>query len=134
MSWSGGPPTTKSYAVIALNRNEYPIWGIYDIPVSVTSLPAGIERAKEPAIPAGSKQTDFAGYFGYKGACDYLPGSPVEPTYQFIVYARSIEHEDSPLVESWDDFTVVDVLQSRAVASSTLQLVQPRANGSCTPD
>lgn len=82
ISWSGAPPATQSYALIC-NDPDAPAgnfvhWIIYDIPASVSFLPAG------GPIPAGARQlaNDF-GKPAYGGPC---PPSGTH-RYVFTLYA-----------------------------------------------
>ena len=64
-------------------------WVIWNIPATVTALPANVDRTTAmPANPAGSQQcgkgTDAATKFGYIG-----PGAPCN-VYEFMVYALSV--------------------------------------------
>lgn len=91
LSWTPGPPGTKSYAVTML-RAAVPHWALYDIPASVLSLPEDIAKLAEPPIPPGSKQVkpnvDGSTWFGYSGPC---PSGTELRTYDFFVYALAAE-------------------------------------------
>ena len=90
LSWTPGPPGTKSYAVTMRHMNSLH-WTLFDVPVSVTSLPEKIERAAMPPIPAGSKQTkpnvDGSTWYGYAGSCPQGPNR----LYDFAVHALKVD-------------------------------------------
>jgi Raf kinase inhibitor-like YbhB/YbcL family protein len=88
LAWGPGPAGTKSYAVV-LNDTTIKFLHavIYDIPASVTSLPANVEAAYAPKTPAGAHQTkSYLGTFGYSGPC---PGTL--HVYEFVLYALDVE-------------------------------------------
>lgn len=90
LHWTGAPANTKSFAVVLqdLSGNSTH-WVIWNIPASVTTLPANVDRTMAmPAAPAGAQQcgkgTDAATKFGYIG-----PGAPCN-VYEFRVYALDV--------------------------------------------
>jgi Raf kinase inhibitor-like YbhB/YbcL family protein len=87
MSWEGAPEGTKSFAILLhdlTNTNAH--WAIWDIPATVTMLPAGLSSTKTLTDPAGAEQAAFSaqspGYFG-SGACGN--------TYEHRLYALGVE-------------------------------------------
>jgi Raf kinase inhibitor-like YbhB/YbcL family protein len=87
LAWGPGPAGTKSYAVI-LNDTTIKFLHaiIYDIPESVTSLPAKVESVYAPAVPAGAHQTkSYLKTFGYSGPC---PGTL--HVYEFVLHALDV--------------------------------------------
>ncbi|MFI6395054.1 YbhB/YbcL family Raf kinase inhibitor-like protein [Nonomuraea sp. NPDC050547] len=88
LSWAGAPAAARSHAIVMrdLDNNNLIHWVIYDIPVSVTSLPQNVDHAYRPSIPSGSRQVYYRGsasLFGYQGPC-----SPrTVNTYEFVVHA-----------------------------------------------
>ena len=99
LSWNGAPAGTKSYAVTmydpdAPTGSGWWHWVVYDIPASVTSLPAG---AGSPGgvLPSGAVQgrTDF-GSTGYGGPCP--PAGDRPHRYVFTVHALSVPTIDAP--------------------------------------
>ena len=59
---------------------------VYDIPSSVFALPAALEAAYAPAVPAGAHETkSYKNAFGYAGPCP-----PVEHVYEFVLYALDV--------------------------------------------
>ena len=92
LSWTPGPPTTKSYAITMRSAGS-PHWALWDIPADVRSLPEAIERLPMPPVPAGSKQckpnVDGSTWYGYAGACP-MGGTNLRP-YYFELYALDVE-------------------------------------------
>jgi Raf kinase inhibitor-like YbhB/YbcL family protein len=88
LTWTAGPAGTLSYAVVLTDKTNMLVhWAIWDIPSTVTSLPENLEKAPNPAAPAGSKQTltpqgNASGYYG--------PCPPNEHTYEFTVHALDV--------------------------------------------
>jgi Raf kinase inhibitor-like YbhB/YbcL family protein len=91
LSWTAGPPGTRSYAVTMLHATALH-WALYDIPADTRSLPEDIAKVAEPPLPAGSKQVqpnvDGSTWFGYSGPC---PGGTALSSYEFFVYALTVE-------------------------------------------
>jgi Raf kinase inhibitor-like YbhB/YbcL family protein len=119
LMWTPGPATTKSYAV-TLAHGTTPHWALWDIAVSVNSLPMGVERAAEPSVPAGSKQcepkVDGSTWFGYSGPC---PGSPNQK-YQFVIWALGVEKLPNVTPQSAIR-DVVNAINANKVASFQLE-------------
>jgi Raf kinase inhibitor-like YbhB/YbcL family protein len=100
LRWSGAPAGTKSFALLvhdpdAPTGSGWWHWVAWNIPATVTSLPA---KAGDPAaalMPAGVVQgnTDF-GAPGYGGPCP-PPGSKPH-RYYFRLHALSVDRLDLP--------------------------------------
>lgn len=87
LAWGAGPAGTKSYAIV-LNDTSIDFLHaiIYDIPESVTALPANVQQVYAPTTPAGAHQTkNYKGAFGYAGPC---PGTL--HVYEFVLYALDV--------------------------------------------
>ena len=98
LNWSNAPAGTKSFAVTAYDPDAptgsgWWHWVMYNIPASVTSLPAGAENGRD--APRGSQQgrTDF-GSKGYGGPCP--PAGDKPHHYHFTVFALKVDKIDVP--------------------------------------
>jgi Raf kinase inhibitor-like YbhB/YbcL family protein len=81
------PAGTASFAVVLTDMsNQLVHCAIYDVPGTLTGLPANVDKVAMPTAVPGAKQTPSynAGVIGYNGPC---PGT--KHTYQFKVYALS---------------------------------------------
>jgi Raf kinase inhibitor-like YbhB/YbcL family protein len=88
LSWSGAPRETAGFVVTLVDlSNELPHWAIWDLADDASGLPADVENAYAPEVPAGAHQAlSYDGTTrGYRGPC---PGK--EHTYQFSVYALDV--------------------------------------------
>ena len=99
LSWSNAPAGTRSFALLmhdpdAPTGSGWWHWVVYNIPASVTSLPAGAGDPKKSLMPAGALQgrTDF-GTPGYGGPCP-PPGKPHR--YYLRLYALKVEKLEVP--------------------------------------
>jgi Raf kinase inhibitor-like YbhB/YbcL family protein len=95
LAWRNAPAGTKSFAVTVYDPDAptgsgWWHWLIFDIPATVTRLPARAGDPKTGLAPAASVQTptDF-GAPGYGGACP--PKGDRPHRYVFTVYALKIE-------------------------------------------
>jgi Raf kinase inhibitor-like YbhB/YbcL family protein len=100
LSWSNAPAGTKSFALLAYDPDAptgsgWWHWVAYNIPATVTSLPAGAGDPKKNLMPPGTVQglTDF-GTPGYGGPCP-PPGKPHH--YYFRLYALKVPKLDVPV-------------------------------------
>lgn len=92
LSWSAGPPATKSYVVTcydpdAPTTSGFWHWVMMDIPASRTSLPAGAGAPEHAPPGTVLGYTDY-GSSGFGGAAP-PPGPPHH--YHFSVYALDVE-------------------------------------------
>lgn len=95
LRWSNAPKNTKSFAVTVYDPDAptgsgWWHWVIFNIPASVTSLPAGAGMADGSASPQGSIQsmTDF-GAPGFGGPCP--PPGDKPHRYIFTVFALKVD-------------------------------------------
>lgn len=121
ISWSAGPPGTKSYAVIltdtdvpaehrdmankpgetltaAVARKTFYHWVLVDIPADVTSIAEGSATQGTPGLndftAASAKNGTATGrHFGYHGPCPPWNDEIVHH-YHFTVYALSVARLD----------------------------------------
>ena len=95
LSWSGAPAGTKSFAVTiydpdAPTGSGWWHWTVFNIPASVTHLPADAGGEKGTGLPAGAVQgrTDF-GFSHFGGPCPPVGDAPHH--YQVTVYALKVD-------------------------------------------
>lgn len=87
LAWNGAPETTQSYALVCEDPDApggtWIHWTIWNIPSSITRMPAGV--ARQPVLDDGSVQgiTSFRGH-GYQGPMP--PRGPLHH-YYFRIYA-----------------------------------------------
>jgi len=89
LRWTGSPPGTKSFAVVAedpdVPAGSWAIWVLYDLPADTTALRQGIPSGAR--LPNGARQgVNEFGRLGYSGPC---PGPGKVHHYWFRVYALS---------------------------------------------
>jgi len=96
LSWSGAPPTTKTFAIVmedpdakAMAPQPFVHWIAYNIPATTMTLPEGVPAAM-PDIKGGGMQgangTKASGYFGPRP-----PAGDPDHHYHFQVFALSTE-------------------------------------------
>jgi hypothetical protein len=99
LAWSNAPADTKSFAITVYDPDAptgsgWWHWLMFNIPASVTSLPAGAGDPAAGKTPAGAVQskTDF-GKAGYGGPCP--PKGDKPHRYVFTVYALKADKIDA---------------------------------------
>jgi Raf kinase inhibitor-like YbhB/YbcL family protein len=99
LAWHNPPAGTRSFALLvhdpdAPTGSGWWHWIVYNIPASVSSLPAGAGDPNKKLMPAGAVQgrTDF-GTAGYGGPCP-PPGKPHR--YYFMLYALKVPGLEVP--------------------------------------
>jgi hypothetical protein len=99
LAWKNAPAGTKSFGLTVYDPDAptgsgWWHWLMFNIPVSVTSLPAGAGDAAAGKTPPGAVQskTDF-GKAGYGGPCP--PKGDKPHRYIFTVYALKVDKIDA---------------------------------------
>lgn len=85
LNWTGAPSATMSYAIVLQDLTNitggkpFVHWVMWNIPGTTQKLPAGLDTAAMPSVPAGASQKSFGmGYQG-SGKCGNV--------YEFVLYA-----------------------------------------------
>jgi Raf kinase inhibitor-like YbhB/YbcL family protein len=98
LNWSGAPADAKSFALTVYDPDAptgsgWWHWIVFDLPVTVNSLPRGIGRVAK--LPAGARQArnDF-GSTDFGGACP--PAGDKPHRYIFTIYALKVDHLEVP--------------------------------------
>jgi Raf kinase inhibitor-like YbhB/YbcL family protein len=99
LAWKNAPPGAKSFAITVYDPDAptgsgWWHWLMFNIPASVTSLPAGAGDPAAGKTPPGAVQskTDF-GAPGYGGPCPPQGNKPHR--YIFTVYALKVDKIDA---------------------------------------
>lgn len=88
LAWTHAPTGAQSFAVVLTDQSISLVhWVIYDIPPTMTGLPASVENSYAPTNVPGAHQTVsvHSPTVGYYGPCP-----PATHTYQFAVYALDV--------------------------------------------
>lgn len=117
LAWTGAPAGAKSFALTFVDMSNNLIHAVaYDIPSTLTSLPAAVERAYAPASVPGMHQTtsyDNATR-GYLGPCP-----PNQHTYVFTLYALDVAPlTDATMATTRDE--AVALIGAHSLGSATL--------------
>lgn len=118
LAWSGEPETTRSFALIIVDRHpiadDYVHWAVVDIPPSVHSLPAA---ASPRSMPRGADElAGTNGQRGYHGPSP-PPGSGAHD-YEITLYALDVPRLDVPVRPSVREFA--DAVEGHMLAYGTL--------------
>lgn len=87
LAWSGAPAGTMSYAIFFTDATtSFRHSAIYDIPSTLSELPADVERTAMPSdVPGARQPRGYPGTPGYAGPC---PGTMHR--YRFTLYAIDV--------------------------------------------
>lgn len=70
LSWSGAPPKTSSFALLCDDpdapRGTWVHWVFFDLPASLTGLPAGVPHVEKPPVGGAQGKNDY-GDVGWGG-------------------------------------------------------------------
>ena len=125
LKWSNPPKGTKSFALTVYDPDAptgsgWWHWVVFNIPASVTSLPAGASDPASGKLPKGAVQslTDF-GAPGYGGPCP--PQGDRSHRYIFTVHALDVEKLDldEKAMPALVGFTITGSRIDRATLMST---------------
>ena len=101
-AWTGAPAAAKSFALTLTDKTNGLVHAVsYDIPKTLTSLPAAVEKVYAPASVSGMHQTTAYDDTtrGYLGPCP-----PTKHTYVFTLYALDVETlTDATMATTRDD-------------------------------
>jgi Raf kinase inhibitor-like YbhB/YbcL family protein len=116
LTWTAGPSGTMSYAVVLLDTsNSLNHWAMWDIPSTVTMLPAALDSmAMSTAVP-GAKQKSFQGS-GYYGPCP----RGMDHVYKFTVYALSTATLAGAMTSEMPDAIAMDIMSANPLGSASL--------------
>jgi Raf kinase inhibitor-like YbhB/YbcL family protein len=123
LTWSGSPKSTTSFALIVSDPDApsgtFIHWVAYNIPVTTSSLPAGVPRTS--ALPGGGTNgTNGFGQIGYKGPCP--PPGKVHH-YHFRLYAADSKLN---LGDDADASAVESAIRDHVVGSAELMVTFSR--------
>lgn len=116
LTWTDPPPNTQSWTLVLQSDSGKTGWTIYDLPVSLRSLPAAIPP--RPFLTTGGVQAKTEAGYGYQGPC--TAGS-----YVFRLYAVDRLLDLPPGVTSAE---VEAALKSHILAESSLQVRYRRSS------
>jgi Raf kinase inhibitor-like YbhB/YbcL family protein len=127
LRWEGAPAETRSYAVTCFDP-EAPTgsgfwhWTLFDIPATVTELPAGAGAPDGSGVPAGAVQSrNDANTLGYVGAGP--PPGHGPHRYVFAVHALDVEKTGATVdsTPAFVGFTMYGHTLARAVLTATFE-------------
>jgi para-nitrobenzyl esterase len=114
LSWSKGPASTKSYAIIMQdtdvklpNGNEVLHWTMYNIPANTTSLPAGMTDAIPGAAHGPNVRGPVNAYMG--------PRTPAGPKHRYHIQVFALDTTIAKAPANYDE--LVAAMKDHVVAS-----------------
>jgi len=116
LTWTAGPSGTMSYAMILLDTsNMLNHWVMWDIPASVTTLPAALDDMAMSTTVSGAQQKSFSGP-GYTGPCP----NGADHVYKFTVYALPVAKLTSAMASQQTSALAMAVMNANPLASASL--------------
>jgi Raf kinase inhibitor-like YbhB/YbcL family protein len=121
LHWSGAPGDTKSFAITifdpdAPGAGRWWHWVIFNIPVTVSELPAGAGSRQSRGAPAASVQcrNDFGGP-GYGGPCP-----PAGTTHRYVAKVYALNVEKLPLGSEIPPAKAAKQIEAHSIGTASL--------------
>ena len=121
ISWSAGPPSTRSYVLVLQDPDAHTPesavhWLVYALPPGIVSLPRGLHNVADPSHPLGSAQgRNYHDTFGYSGPHPPVGDPPHHYHFQVFALDRAVR------VRPGADFTAVErAMEGHVVARGEL--------------
>ncbi len=125
-TWTPGPSTTLSYALVLQDTNNMlNHWVLWDIPTTTTppnTLMESLATTSPLTMPNGAKQKSFSAT-GYLGPC---PSGMVH-TYRFTLYALDVATLPN-VTATTSTANLVTAIQMHDVATATLSATSDASN------
>jgi Raf kinase inhibitor-like YbhB/YbcL family protein len=125
LAWSGAPATAQSFAIVFLDTTLTDAdntlgyhWVMWDIPASVTELPANLPDGATLTAPVTAKQYNPSSP-SYLGPCPNFGTSGETHTYTFTLYAMP-DAQTAALAGLDDVQALLSAIESVALDSATL--------------
>lgn len=116
LTWTAGPSGTMSYAMVMVDTSiSLTHWVMWDIPPTVTSLPAALDTMAMSTTIQGAKQKAIQGN-GYYGPC---PRGD-DHVYVFTVYALPVATLSGAMTSEMTSALAMDVTNANPLASAML--------------
>jgi Raf kinase inhibitor-like YbhB/YbcL family protein len=113
LTWSGGPPSAKSYALSLTDRtNNLVHWVLWDMPATTMSLPAALPNN----MPTGSQQSSIGTMGAFSGPCP----NGTEHTYVFELYPLDVDKLPNVTASTSRNDLVAAIKSHQLVAPATL--------------
>jgi Raf kinase inhibitor-like YbhB/YbcL family protein len=127
LRWEGAPAETRSYALTCFDPDAptgsgFWHWTVFDIPASVTELPAGAGAPDGSGVPDGAVQSrNDANMLGYVGAGP--PPGHGPHRYVFAVHALDVEKTGATVdsMPAFVGFTMFGHTLARALLTATFE-------------